>query len=79
MTRDVFYKALTEAKNEQEKILVAMDYNAEAEKIFREHLPASFKEETKQKYCAMLELLLYDYCIKRFPNQCTIDSSPKPV
>lgn len=63
MTRDAFYKALTEAKNEQEKILVAMDYNAEAEKIFRKHLPASFKEATKQKYCAMLELLLYDYCI----------------
>ena len=35
MTRDAFYKALTEAKTEQEKILVAMDYNEEAEKIFR--------------------------------------------
>lgn len=75
MERDAFYKALTEAKNEQEKILVAMDYNAEAEKIFREHLPASFKEETKQKYCAMLELLLYDYCIVKATDPVGFDEA----
>lgn len=40
-----------------------MDYNKQAETIFYNHLPKSFKEERKRKYCAMLELFLYDFCI----------------
>lgn len=75
MTREEFYKALKAAENKHEQVLLAIDYNEEAEKIFRKHLPASFKEKTKQRYCAMLELLLYDYSIETINDPVGFDEA----
>lgn len=75
MTREEFYEALKNAKTEHEKVLVAMDYNQEAEKIFYNHLPKSFKEERKRKYTEMLELFLYDFCIAEVQDPVGFDQA----